>query len=322
MNDRYSTYSIEDLISDEQFIDWVLHPSSDKDLVWEKWMQLHPEFKSKVEEAKSLVQNISFDKIETSGISDKLWQRIEDEIQPGSRQISIARVVRIISLTAAAAAVLALLVYSLAGGAEITIQAQAGLANVHQLPDQSTIQINDGSKITYNKNKFNESRNVFLTGEAFFQVTKGSQFIVQTNMGTVEVLGTSFNVFNHGHQFRVTCKTGKVKVAHGNNTLILTAGEEARLTDQDKLMKVIANDNNLSWLEGTFRYEATPLAEVIAELERQFNITIHISESLKQTLYTGFFLDQDLEQALSSVFWPLKMQYNQEENNVFVSREN
>jgi len=321
MNDRYQTYSIEDLITDEQFIDWVLHPTSDKDQIWEKWMNQNPEYKSKALEAKSLIKNISFNEIETKGISAKLWQRIESDIEPEVNR-SGTRIVRIISIATAAAAVIALLIYNLVADTEMTIQAKAGLATMHQLPDQSTIQINDGSSITYNKKTFDDARNVFLEGEAFFQVTKGNPFTVATTNGSVEVLGTSFNVFNHDGQFRVTCKTGSVKVTNGRNAVILTPGEEVELDDHKKLVKSKTDVVNISWLEGTFKYEEDPLKDVIAELERQFNITIHISESLKNTLYTGFFLDQNLEQALSSVFWPLKMQYSKRGNEVFISREN
>ena len=82
----------------------------------------------------------------------------------------------------------------------------------HTLPDQSNIILNDGSRISYQEGKWTEDRTVRLEGEAFFSVQKGSTFKVVTPNGTVEVLGTQFNVRAWGEKLYVECYEGKVKV--------------------------------------------------------------------------------------------------------------
>ena len=52
-----------------------------------------------------------------------------------------------------------------------------------------------GVKFQFDKKRFTDERIIQLRGEAFFEVEKGSRFVVQTGKGAVEVLGTSFNVF-------------------------------------------------------------------------------------------------------------------------------
>lgn len=320
MNDLYNKYSVEDLITDEHFIDWVLNPTKEKDVRWNEWMSKDPEFKSRVYEAKMTVQNLTFDKIDTKDIAPALWDRIQVDLTGNdSKKMARNKIVRWIGLAAAAAAVLLLLIIN-TGTSDITISINPGMANLHQLPDHSEVQINDGSSITYNQTDFTKRRDIFLEGEAFFEVTKGSPFTVYTGQGTVQVLGTSFNVFSHSNEFTVICKTGKVQVNTSTNSVILTPGEKATIK-AGNLVKSQLEEVAITWLQGTFKYEESKLSDVTEELQRQFGVKIHLPESAGEILYTGFFLDNDLDKAMSSVFWPLKLKFEKVGNDVYVSRE-
>ncbi|MCB0688690.1 MAG: FecR family protein [Saprospiraceae bacterium] len=322
MNDHYNTYSVEDLIQDEEFLRWVLNPTEDTRQNWTKWIEQNPEHKAKVEEARSMLRSLSFKKVDTQGMSAKIWDQIQMDIQKEATPTRAkTRILPIITAISAAAAILLLLIVNYSGNQMTTIEAAAGLATIHQLPDQSEIRINDGSSISYDKNKFAVSRDIYLDGEAFFQVSKGSPFTVHTDLGTVQVLGTSFNIFNHSNHFDVICKTGKVKVVSGDKELILTPGEKAYLNEVQGLTKFQLDTVEIDWLNGTFKYENTRLAEVAAELERQYDIHITMPQEAKDLLYTGFFIDNDLDQALSSVFWPLKLKYEKKNNKINISRE-
>ena len=80
------------------------------------------------------------------------------------------------------------------------------------LPDDSAVQLNAGTTLSFNEDKWQDARAVSLDGEALFKVAKGSTFTVKTAAGTVQVLGTEFNVINREGLFEVTCYEGRVAV--------------------------------------------------------------------------------------------------------------
>jgi len=62
-------------------------------------------------------------------------------------------------------------------------------------------------------------------------------------------------------------------------------------------------------MSGTYTFENTPLRHVIAELENQFDIKVEVDPSIIDQKYTGFFKTGNLNEALFSVTWPMKMKY-------------
>ena len=156
------------------------------------------------------------------------------------------------------------------------------------LPDGSSVQINADSRLNYNKYAWLISRNVNLSGEGFFKVTKGSQFKVNTINGTVKVLGTSFNVFSRESNLKVSCYQGKVSVTSDNTSTLITPGEEILVSDTEPTKKVpFQQKDQPEWTEGRFVYAKTPLNEVFAEIERQYNVTIQTSGISDEMQFTG-----------------------------------
>ncbi|MBK8503203.1 MAG: FecR domain-containing protein [Saprospiraceae bacterium] len=322
MNDHYKKYSTEDLITDEAFIEWVLQGDAHKEHIWESWMTKNPEMKTRIDKARDLILNISIKKLDTKASADQIWTRIQNDLQVQPTKASgYGKLIRIIAPIAVAASFLLLIITQFGGSDFKTIKATSGMATSHQLPDESIVTINDGSTIKYNDKDFQNSRVIQLEGEAFFEVTKGSTFTVRTLNGEVEVLGTSFNIFSHHDQLNVICKTGKVKVANSTSEVILIAGETAYENKAGKLIHQRSNsDQRIKWMDGIFEYQEAKLTQVAEELERQFNIEIQMPAELENTLYTGFFIDDDLDKALSSVFWPLKLNIEKRHQQVIISQ--
>lgn len=104
---------------------------------------------------------------------------------------------------------------TLVPNAYVTIQNEGSNTKKIDLPDGSTILLEPGSKVRYNQ-KFKNDREIFLSGEAFFNVTKDAAhpFLVYANEVTTKVLGTSFRIkANNGErEIVVAVKTGKVSV--------------------------------------------------------------------------------------------------------------
>lgn len=178
-----------------------------------------------------------------------------------------------------------------------------------ELPDGSEVTLNSASKIKYNVKKWGEERKITLTGEAFFEVEKGSRFVVETKHGSVEVLGTSFNVYGR-ETFEVVCFTGKVRVnsAKAKEPVDLTPGKKASLIKANFIQENVENDIKPSWVLGESRFKSAPLERVIQELEIQYNIKFVYNE-LPQMKFSGTIPHSDLKLALRIVFEPLGIKY-------------
>ena len=98
------------------------------------------------------------------------------------------------------------------------------------MPDGSTIFLNRNSEFSYRSNFGDRSRNVILTGEAFFEIAPDASkpFIIDAGNARVRVVGTSFNVItsNSESAVEVFVKTGKVMLSSnsGSESIALDPG--------------------------------------------------------------------------------------------------
>lgn len=190
-----------------------------------------------------------------------------------------------------------------------------------ELPDASTVAINAKSTITYNKHNWDDSRNVTLDGEAYFEVAKGSKFDVITPNGVVSVLGTKFNVKQRNNTFEVVCYEGLVQVVYGSYNEKLPAGNRLLILDG----KLVANEEEIisepSWINKQSTFKSLPYKEVIAEFERQYDITIDTQNVNDTQLFTGSFTHNNLDVALKSITLPLQLTYTKTGKTILLQRE-
>jgi len=230
---------------------------------------------------------------------------------------SQTKTIRIIKILQAVAAIvfLALSVYSvnafLINEREITKFAEQSEIT---LPDGTEVTLNAGSKLIWNNNKFTKNRLLTLNGEAYFDVKKGDKFIIKTNNGTIEILGTQLNVFSRKNNFRVSCISGKVKVSANNEQQIIIPGQMTELTASG-LIKSNSETiiNTTLWKDGLFHFEETPLVTIFDELERQFDISIKFKGGTNR-LATVDFSNENLIEALDVVCIPMELSYEVQNN--------
>ncbi|MFT6369223.1 MAG: ferric-dicitrate binding protein FerR (iron transport regulator) [Maribacter sp.] len=190
------------------------------------------------------------------------------------------------------------------------------------LPDTSEVLLNAESQVSYNEKDWNNKRNISLQGEAFFNVAKGNTFTVTTDQGTVTVLGTQFNVENRDGFFEVTCFEGLVSVLYDGEENKLPAGN-AIIVVNGKLSKTSAVKNGQpSWMQNESSFKSIPLNYVLAEFQRQHNITVDSKGVDTNVLFTGSFSNTDTDLALKSISVPLQIKFTLEGNNVLFYEKN
>lgn len=192
-----------------------------------------------------------------------------------------------------------------------TLQAFSGEQKEFQLPDGSIVSLNAGSQVVYDSKDFKLSRQLELSGEAWFSVEEGSRFVVNTEYGDVTVLGTEFNVYSRGNGFEVACASGSVSVRNGQGEKILKPGDQVSLNKgSNELVFASIETNKMgSWKQGAFYFEEEPVSNALAEISRQFGVKMQTSKVIDQS-YTGLFKNGDLEVALDLVCLPLGLKYS------------
>ena len=158
-----------------------------------------------------------------------------------------------------------------------TLKIPRGMNQQLTLTDGTQVWLNAESTLEYPETfEGKPNREVYLKGEAYFEVTKNASqpFRVKTDALETLVLGTSFNVRAYSKEdTQVTLVEGSVKVSDKHqNELRLQPGEH---TD-GKLnkTKVEKADDYHSWAAGIFYFDHTELVEIMRELGRWYNINI------------------------------------------------
>jgi ferric-dicitrate binding protein FerR (iron transport regulator) len=199
----------------------------------------------------------------------------------------------------------------------IQVQTLAGEKSTIELPDYSSVTLNAFSKIEYDKGQWSTKREIHLDGEAFFKVLKGSTFNVITTDGIVTVVGTQFNVKQRDHYFEVICYEGKVKVSSNGIERLLEIGDTYQLLEGNFLERKTVSTAP-SWRENISIFEAIPLKEVLAELERQYNIEITYKNININRLFTGGFEHGNLGNALIAITKPMNLTYELSSSNLVI----
>lgn len=321
MNKNYTTYNALDFAQDNSFIKWVRQADPEATAFWEAWLTAHPEKATELAEARQLIAAIKVEEPQENVQQvDRIWDKIEAGIQvesPQQIQPKPRSITRWMGYVAAAASVL-LLLFFVFPKSESTqeLLAENGEKKAYYLPDSSMVELNAGSRLVVDIENWLEERKVQLEGEAFFKVRKGSRFVVESNSGMVEVLGTSFNVNTRAGGLKVDCFTGKVRVSKPtmSDAEILGPLEGVRLAPGiSKWQRYQVNPSRqATWRDGMFYFEASPLIKVFAELERQFNIQIDVDEKEYMGEYSGFFETRDIDEALKSVCYPMSLTFEKE----------
>lgn len=166
------------------------------------------------------------------------------------------------------------------------------------LSDSTQVWLNASSTINYPEHFDEKKREVYLNGEAYFDVKHADKvpFIIHTGDVTTVVLGTAFNVkaYEGQQHITVTVKRGKVQVMKSDMLVsTLVKGQEVKIDKKDLhpvIDKVAGNNNAGSWQYGYLSYEDENLGDIISDMERVYNTEIIVMNGqLKSILVTTSF---------------------------------
>lgn len=184
----------------------------------------------------------------------------------------------------------------------INLSNQAGRSQLTMLPDGSQVELNAATELSYKPYWWKVERKLKLKGEAFFRVKHGSTFTVLTVTGSVQVLGTTFNVCDREGWFQVSCYTGKVKVNSAGTQAILRPGMQlSKVNQQVKVLRLKVSQDVPDWKMQKFSFDQIPLRIVLEEIQRRYAVRIEAPADLPY-LYSGSFaMPDDAQQAVDII---------------------
>lgn len=217
---------------------------------------------------------------------EEIWNADFAPLLAADKQSHTARRVRM-TVYSLVASVAACLLVAFLYQKEVTVA--RGDQQVVMLPDNSRVQINAASRLTYRPLMWWADRTVRLEGEAYFEVSKGKRFTVESNRGAVEVLGTKFNVYTRKDGYLVSCLTGKVGVSSQDQNTILTPSMEARWVKNKLITSQVADiASSIVWTQHAFSFRHVPLPQVLNELSRRYDVKLEVDGNIHH-FYTGKF---------------------------------
>jgi len=245
------------------------------------------------------------------------WQSLQVALQREQsseqvRRTSVgARIPRfaIASALVAAIIIVAGLLFLREPSAVLMYETGRGQMSTITLADSSEVTLNHTSELTLGRQSFGTTRRVNLKGEAYFRVRKaGEPFIVFTDIATVQVLGTDFNVRVRDDRMEVAVLTGRVRLSvekDGRDSAVVLAAGQIASVDKgafpDSPGQLLFPEYP-GWMHGKFLFYRTSLRSACREIESKFDVAIRINDArLGNETVTGAVDGKSVETALSTL---------------------
>ena len=175
-----------------------------------------------------------------------------------------------------------------------TIEVPVGGEYSLQLSDGSRVWLNSATKMRYPISFTGDKREVFIEGEAFFEVSKDAEhpFVVHAGEAEVKVLGTEFNLsaYPEDSALVTTLKTGKVELRTEKASVELMPGRQAVLQRHDGVITTREVDASLyaAWIHGVFEFEDLSLERIGVQLSRWYGVQFVFTDpALTERYFTG-----------------------------------
>ncbi len=158
------------------------------------------------------------------------------------------------------------------------------------LNDGTKVWLNAGSSITYPVAFLENERNVFITGEAYFEVAKSKRpFLVQARNMQTKVLGTHFNVtaYENDQVVKTTLVEGSVEIISGGNKIILSPGQQAQVLNTIKVFNSANVDEVMAWKNGMFHFNSSDLQTIMRQIGEWYDVDIVYEGSMSKETFSG-----------------------------------
>lgn len=357
---NYHLYDVMDFVFDEDFIRWVNEKDPADEILWNNWLEQYPEKHLAVAEARQILQTIRIGTIPVKSTEIKkevsrLLETVHEKKKSASSRIIWIkkwRLVAAIIILMGVGALTGVLINRQSGNRFTYSKATLAKRLVEQinisdkelrivLPDNSIVKLAPNSRLSYSNDMDKRpERDVYLSGEAFFEVTKNPShpFRVFADEVVTKVLGTSFTVraFEKDKEIKVTVRTGKVRVysqetdeakaemnaEHPDDILLTPNQQVVYQRNKQKFQKTILEkpviiDSAIS--RTSMIYEDAPVIRVLENLKKAYGISIvYDKDTLQTCTLTADLTDESLHAKLDLICKAIDASYEIINSEVFI----
>jgi ferric-dicitrate binding protein FerR (iron transport regulator) len=212
------------------------------------------------------------------------------------------------------------------------VMTENGQISKVELPDGSLVWLNSGSKLSYNNYFSAKNREIILSGEAFFSVSKNDEIplIVKCNGLDVRVMGTRFNVnaYEPEKSIDVVLENGSVELFNKNieeTFYQMHPGErvEVNLQTNEYTVKKVNTARYTSWKEGIINIYDLSMEDLVKRLEKRYNQPFELTPEVKELRYTFTIENEPLEDVLKLMerITPVKVKQTDETIKIEIDRK-
>ena len=353
----FENFSTSDFIKDESFQQWVFSPEEQNRAFWKAFLEEHPHKTDEVNEARQFL--MIFDAQGEDILESKIahlkkridlaldepttFESIRESVFEGEFKFHEKKKAQKIKTYALAASICLFLISSFflfywfqgGGGGKISgdyeMVTPKGQRSIITLFDGTRVWLNADSRLDYPESfAGKKTREVYLEGEAFFDVTENKEqpFIVNTSDLKVKVLGTAFNVrsYKKDNLIETTLVRGQVSIsskAEQGSAVILRPNQKVvyeKKSGKLMLKNQVDTEKSTSWRDGKLYFEDEAFSEIVKALERWYNVTIHVENT--ETLGCRFSAKIDnktLEEVLDLFKFSENIDYRIDERVIYIS---
>ena len=338
-------YSINELLLNESFVQWVKHGMAASDNDWNDYLRRNPAQENNVKLASHLIKAVRLEK------EYLLDQEAMNQLRAGIRYKQLHKSTPVKARNrfiywGVAASLLLLMAFYFGfnqwtnrpetsrishNSSLIEKRTTYGQKLTVSLPDGTLVKLNSGSSIAYPEEFSNDRREVRFSGEGFFEVEKDPErpFIVESDGVFTKVLGTSFNLRSYSNEgkINVAVVTGKVEIRQLADTSVLLLPEEMGVFDKSKRQitkQLYDTAEVLVWRDGILNFNKTPLPKVLDELEKWYGVKFVIDEDVRLAGdFSGRFQNANLENVLEGIRYTStsRFQFSIEDKKVYLKTE-
>lgn len=196
------------------------------------------------------------------------------------------------------------------------------------LPDGSTVILNADSRLDYPSAFSGKTREIFLSGEAYFDIKHDSKkpFLVHTGKIVTKVLGTAFDIkaYPGDESIRVTVTRGKVQVLNENKSLgLITANQQISFSrkTQKYVEKSVDSKVFVAWKPEEIAFNDITMSEAAKRIEQRFGTTVEfINPAIRNCRVTATFSEDDmLEEILTVICGVTRSDFSIQNNKISIN---
>ncbi|MBO9616436.1 MAG: FecR domain-containing protein [Dyadobacter sp.] len=267
--------------------------TSEQDRVVEKWLALHPDNAARAlewisEQEPGKGQEIFGDLMISK---EQVWADVQHRFPEadGSRKMpftSFGRqrtLKRYLAVAASLVLICSFAWFWLKESDTVRVAAAYGQTRRVTLPDSSEVVLNGNSSVHYQASWEGRPREIWLEGEAFFDVKHlrtHSDFTVHLSAGKdIQVLGTQFNVVDRQTRSCIVLKSGSIRLslAEMNKQVMMRPGDMVQVNGNGSEItgkEVVNPENYSSWTQGRWRLDGTSLGDMLQKIEENYGVTV------------------------------------------------